>query len=98
MTTTVTESAPFERTVRFHLEDNRINQAKKGAAQKLAKEVKIHGFRPGKAPLPVIEATVGADRVRQEAIEDLLVQTDLLLQPSQHESFGLTALEAMADL
>jgi N-acetyl-alpha-D-glucosaminyl L-malate synthase BshA len=32
----------------------------------------------------------------QEAIEDLLVQTDLLLQPSRHESFGLTALEAMA--
>ena len=32
----------------------------------------------------------------QDAIEDLLVQSDLLLQPSRHESFGLTALEAMA--
>ena len=32
----------------------------------------------------------------QEAIDELLVQTDLLLQPSRHESFGLTALEAMA--
>jgi trigger factor len=72
MTTTVTESSAFERVVRFVLTDEQINEAKKGAARKLAQEVKIHGFRPGKAPLPIVEATVGADRVRREAIEDLL--------------------------
>jgi N-acetyl-alpha-D-glucosaminyl L-malate synthase BshA len=32
----------------------------------------------------------------QEAIDELLAHADLLLQPSDHESFGLTALEAMA--
>lgn len=80
MTTTVTETGPFERRVKFHLSDERINEAKKGAARKLANEVKIHGFRPGKAPLPVIEATVGADRVRREAIDDLVspVLTEVL--------------------
>jgi trigger factor len=72
MTTTVTETSAFERIVRFQLTDEQINEAKKGAARKLAQEVKIHGFRPGKAPLPIVEATVGADRVRREAIEDLL--------------------------
>ena len=72
MTTTVTESGAFERLVRFQLTDEQINEAKKGAARKLAQEIKIHGFRPGKAPLPIVEATVGADRVRQEAIEELL--------------------------
>jgi trigger factor len=72
MTTTVTETGAFERTVRFQLTEEQINEAKKGAARKLAQEVKIHGFRPGKAPLPIIEATVGKERVRQEAIEDLL--------------------------
>jgi trigger factor len=72
MTTTVTETGAFERTVRFQLTEEQINEAKKGAARKLAHEVKIHGFRPGKAPLPIIEATVGKERVRQEAIEDLL--------------------------
>ncbi len=72
MPTTITETGAFERVVRFQLTDEQINEAKKGAARKLAQEVKIHGFRPGKAPLPIIEATVGADRVRQEAIEDLL--------------------------
>ena len=84
MTTNVTESGPFERLVTFQLTDDQINDAKKGAARKLATEVKIHGFRPGKAPLPVIEATVGADRVRQEAIDDLVapVLTDVL---TEHE-------------
>lgn len=84
MTTNVTESGPFERLVTFQLTDDQINNAKPGAARKLANEVKIHGFRPGKAPLPVIEATVGADRVRQEAIDDLVtpVLTDVL---NEHE-------------
>ncbi|MFV1963661.1 MAG: trigger factor family protein, partial [Acidimicrobiia bacterium] len=72
MTTTVTESGQFERIVRFQLTDDQINAAKTGAARKLANEVKIHGFRPGRAPVPVVEATVGADRVRREAIDDLV--------------------------
>lgn len=75
MTTTVTETGPFERLVKFQLTDEQINEAKKAAARKLAGEVRIHGFRPGKAPLPIVEATVGADRVRQEAIDDLLNPT-----------------------
>jgi trigger factor len=72
MTTTITEAGPFERLVRFQISDEQINEAKKGAARRLANEVKIHGFRPGKAPLPIIEATVGADRLRREAIDDVL--------------------------
>jgi trigger factor len=99
MTTTVTQSSPFERTVRFQLSDEQINEAKKGAARKLAQEVKIHGFRPGKAPLPIIEATVGAERVRQEAIEDLLnpalteVLTEEEIQPAINPE-----LESMDDV
>jgi trigger factor len=75
MTTTITESGQFERIIRFQLTDDQINAAKSGAARKLANEVKIHGFRPGKAPVPVVEATVGADRVRREAIDDLVPPT-----------------------
>lgn len=88
MSTTVTETGTFERVVRFQLTNEQINEAKKGAARKLAQEVKIKGFRPGKAPLPIVEATVGADRVRQEAIEDLLnpvlneVLTEEEIQPA----------------
>jgi len=75
MTTTVTETGPFERIVRFQLTEDQIAEAKKGAARRLSREVKIKGFRPGKAPLPIVESTVGADRVRREAIDDLLNPT-----------------------
>lgn len=99
MTTTVTESGAFERLVRFQLSDEQINEAKKGAARKLSQEVKIHGFRPGKAPLPIVEATVGAEKVRQEAIEDLLnpvlqeVLTDEEIEPAINPE-----LESMDDV
>src|SRR5690606_16498858 len=72
MTTSITETGPFERLVKFRIAEEAISEAKKTAARRLAEGVKIHGFRPGKAPLPIIEATVGADRVRQEAIEEAL--------------------------
>ena len=72
MPTTVTETGPFERIVRFQLTEDQIAEAKKGAARRLSHEVKIKGFRPGKAPLPIVEKTVGAERVRREAIDDLL--------------------------
>jgi trigger factor len=99
MPTTITESGAFERLVTFQLTDEQIDEAKRGAARKLAQEVKIHGFRPGKAPLPIVEATVGKDRVRQEAIEDLLnpvlneVLTDEDIQPAINPE-----LESMDDV
>ncbi len=34
--------------------------------------MKLKGFRPGRAPLPVVEAAVGADRLRSEVIDDLV--------------------------
>lgn len=99
MTTTVTESGAFERLVRFQLTDDQINEAKKGAARKLAQEVKIHGFRPGKAPLPIVEATVGKDRVRQEAIEELLnpVLNDVLSEEEITPAIN-PELESMDDV
>ncbi len=72
MNTEITQSGPFERLVRFHISDDQIDLAKKSAARRLSQDIKIHGFRQGKAPLPIVEATVGADRVRSEAIEDLM--------------------------
>src|SRR5690606_37518295 len=41
-------------------------------ARRLAKDLKLKGFRPGKAPRPVVEAAVGKERLRSEAIEDAI--------------------------
>jgi trigger factor len=69
---TVTDSGPFEKLVSFVLSEAELEAAKTRAARRLAREVKIPGFRPGKAPRPVVESSVGKDRLRSEAIDDLL--------------------------
>jgi trigger factor len=72
MPTTVTETGPFERLVTFQLTDDQISAGKAETARKLSRDLKLKGFRPGKAPLPVVEAAVGTDRLRSEVIDDLV--------------------------
>jgi trigger factor len=68
----VTDAGPFEKFVSFVVSEAELEAAKTQAARRLAKEVRIPGFRPGKAPRPIVESTVGRDRVRSEAIDDIL--------------------------
>ena len=75
MSTTITESGPFERLVKFRLSDEEISAGKAATARKLSQDMKLPGFRPGRAPLPVVEAAVGADRLRSEVIDDLVPPT-----------------------
>ncbi|HKX75874.1 MAG TPA: trigger factor [Acidimicrobiia bacterium] len=72
MTQTVREMSRFERLVTLELSDADINAAKAAAARRLSKDLRIPGFRPGKAPRPVVEAAIGPERLRTEAIEDLI--------------------------
>jgi trigger factor len=72
MPTTVTETGPFERLVTFQLTDAQIAAGKTATARKLSQDMKLRGFRPGKAPLPVVEAAVGHARFRSEVIDDLV--------------------------
>lgn len=55
-----------------------LESAIDAAFKKLAREVRIPGFRPGKAPRRVIEAHIGADEARKaaraQALEDALPQ------------------------
>lgn len=80
MPTSVTETGPFERLVTFHLTDDQIAAGKAATARKLSQDMKLKGFRPGKAPVPVIEAAVGPARLRSEVIDDLVppALTDIL--------------------
>jgi trigger factor len=73
--TTITETGPFERLVTFQLTDDQIAAGKAATARKLSHDMKLKGFRPGKAPLPVVEAAVGPARLRSEVIDDLLPPT-----------------------
>jgi trigger factor len=70
--TEVKESGRFERTLTVRLENDELAAAKKKAAVKISRNMKIKGFRPGKAPLAVVERMAGADYVRSEAIEEAI--------------------------
>jgi trigger factor len=99
LNTTITDEGPFEKLVTLQIPETEIDKSKSGAARKLARELKIPGFRPGKAPRPVVEATVGADRLRSEAIEELLptavteALSELELEPAVTPS-----VESMRDI
>jgi trigger factor len=99
MPTTVTETGPFERLVTFQLTEDQITAGKAETARKLSRDLKLKGFRPGKAPLPVVEAAVGPDRLRSEVIDDLVspalseILTEEELRPAVTPS-----LEALNDV
>ena len=54
------------------LDESEFGSAIDDAFRKIAREVRIPGFRPGKAPRRLVEARVGLDVARQEAIRDAL--------------------------
>ncbi len=75
MHTEVSETSRFERTLTIQLEESELEAAKTKAARKLSGEMKIKGFRPGKAPRVIVERMVGADHLRSEAIEEAIPET-----------------------
>ncbi|HEX6311126.1 MAG TPA: trigger factor, partial [Acidimicrobiia bacterium] len=60
--------------VRLHvaIPASEFDKAIDAAFRKLAAEVKIPGFRPGKAPRRLLEARFGPDVARREALQDAL--------------------------
>ena len=49
-----------------------FEKAVDAAFKKIARDVRIPGFRPGKAPRKLLEARIGAESARQEALRDAL--------------------------
>lgn len=70
--TQVNEIGPYERMVTVTIDATALEAGRRSAATRLARDAKVKGFRPGKAPLKVVESLVGAETLRKEAIEDAL--------------------------
>ncbi|HZN13591.1 MAG TPA: trigger factor [Acidimicrobiales bacterium] len=54
------------------VDEQEFEQAIDAAFRRMAREVRVPGFRPGKAPRRVLEARIGADVARQEALRESL--------------------------
>ncbi|MCJ7726840.1 MAG: trigger factor [Acidimicrobiia bacterium] len=63
------EAGPFERVLTVTIAGDDLAKAETQAARKLSGEMKIKGFRPGKAPRQVVEKMVGSETLRSEAID-----------------------------
>jgi trigger factor len=57
--------------VSIQIDQSEVENAIKIVAQEINKRYKFPGFRPGKAPLISIKATIGENELRKEAIEML---------------------------
>lgn len=95
---TMQDLGPFEKLLTLDVPEADLEAAKGRAARRISRDLKIKGFRPGKAPRKIVEATVGAGRVRSEAIEDLLPQlvTDALASAELTPAVA-PSVEAMRD-
>jgi trigger factor len=58
--------------VRVTVPADEFERAIDDAFRKLAREVRIPGFRPGKAPRQLLEARLGSDIAREQALQDAL--------------------------
>ena len=56
----------------IEVEEAELDRAMDAAFRKIAREVRVPGFRPGKAPRRLIEARLGAGVARQEALREAL--------------------------
>ena len=56
----------------FEIEAQDVDARIKRTYKELAKKYKFPGFRPGKAPRPIIDNMMGADAVRATVTEDLV--------------------------
>lgn len=52
-----------------------VDTAVKSAAKKLSKEVRVPGFRPGKAPRKMLEQMLGTEYLLSQAAEDVINET-----------------------
>lgn len=72
MTVTVTPAPRSAMKLEFELPPERLDAAINEAVRHLAQRTRIAGFRPGKAPRPIVERVVGREAVLDEAMEHLV--------------------------
>jgi len=80
MQVSVENTGSLGRKLRVEVPEEKISSEVSSRLQRLSKTTKIQGFRPGKAPLKVVQSRYGA-QVRQEVLGELL-------QSSLHEALN----------
>ena len=72
MQVTTTPAPNSSVVLEIELPPERLNQAVNDAVRRLSRRTRVSGFRPGKAPRPMLERTLGPGVVLDEAVEHLV--------------------------
>jgi trigger factor len=80
--------------IKVEFDASQLADAKQRAARKIARQTKIPGFRPGKAPYGIVLRTVGETVILEEALEILVdEQYPKVIEESQLKPYGPGRLE-----
>jgi len=88
-------------SLQIEVEPDRVEASLEKAARRVAQQVRIPGFRPGKAPRNVVERTVGRPALLQEALDDLLpeVYNEVIdsesIEPIDQPQFDLESMDPL---
>ncbi|GMU39988.1 MAG: trigger factor [Chloroflexota bacterium] len=72
MGTTVERLERARVALEIEVDPERVEKHTERAAQRISRQVRIPGFRPGKAPRNMVERHVGSGAILQEALEELI--------------------------
>jgi trigger factor len=96
MQSTVTKVAPTQVELEIPLAEEEIVAAQQRAFTRLARNVKMPGFRPGKVPRHLFEQTYGTHVIESEALDDLApVVYERALQEHDLEPLGRPEIEIL---
>ncbi len=81
------------------VEAAKLEEAKHRAARQISQQKKIPGFRPGKAPYPIVVRTIGEEAILEEAL-DLLVKDiyPKVIEEAKIKPYGPGSLENVPKL
>jgi trigger factor len=85
--------------ITVEVDDEVMEGAKRHAARKIAKRVKIPGFRPGKAPYQVIVRQVGEASIVEEAVDQVIEDVyPQAIEEAEIDPYGPGTLENVTSL
>ncbi len=81
------------------IEPSKLEEAKHRAARHISQHKKIPGFRPGKAPYPIVLRTLGEETILEEALDILVKEIyPKVIEESKIKPYGPGSLENMPKL
>jgi len=99
MKSTVEKLGKNQVALEVEVAEERVEKALDEASRKVARQVRIPGFRPGRAPRRVIEMRLGPEVLYQEALEELVPEAYVqalritILPPIDNPDFDILEME-----